>query len=273
MNKEWTGERMNTNIHSQVTVEHLHRYALAMEYVEGKDVLDIACGEGYGSRLLAQKAKSVTGVDIDDNSIRQANKKYGGENLSFLQGAVEAIPLAGNSVDVIISFETLEHTTEHEKFLSEAKRVLKAGGLLIISTPDKKWYSDKPGYQNPFHKKELYEQEFEKLLKKHFTGVKIVFQKFLSASVVFSQSGHDSQFYEGNFDEVSRQQSNQAPYMIALASDGSLPIISQSFFNAGDVLGQAVLAKERDIKNSFSYKLGHVLLRPAKWVKKFLKKS
>ena len=61
--------------------------------------------------------------------------------------------------------------------------------------------------------------------------------------------------------------------MIALASDGSLPIISQSFFNAGDVLGQAVLAKERDIKNSFSYKLGHVLLRPAKWVKKFLKKS
>src|SRR5690349_4921310 len=120
MKKEWTGERLETNIHSQVTAEHLHRYALAMEYVQDKTVLDIACGEGYGSNLLAQKAKSVVGVDIDKFIVSEAKNKYRKSNLSFLEGSA---PLDDQSIDVVVSFETLEHTSNHEQFLSEIKRV------------------------------------------------------------------------------------------------------------------------------------------------------
>jgi ubiquinone/menaquinone biosynthesis C-methylase UbiE len=270
MKKEWTGERLETGIHSQVTAEHLHRYALAMEYVQDKIVLDIACGEGYGTNLLAQKAKSVVGVDIDRSTINEAKDKYRKSNLSFLESSAT---LADHSIDVVVSFETLEHTSDHGQFLSEIKRVLKPGGLLIISTPDKKWYSDKTGYSNPFHQKELYRNEFEALLKKQFTNVDVVSQKFFSGSMLLSTVNNGSQdFYAGNFENVSKQKDAEALYMIAFASDSALPPVATSFFHADDIMEAAIMKKETDIKNSMSYRLGNFLLGPAKWIKKFLKK-
>jgi len=62
--KNWTGERLETHILNVITIEHLHRYALALPHSTGKIVLDIACGDGYGSNLLARNAVSVIGVDI-----------------------------------------------------------------------------------------------------------------------------------------------------------------------------------------------------------------
>jgi 2-polyprenyl-3-methyl-5-hydroxy-6-metoxy-1,4-benzoquinol methylase len=271
MKKEWTGERLETGIHSQVTAEHLHRYALAMEYVQNKAVLDIACGEGYGSNLLAQKAASVVGVDIDKSTVNKAKNKYRKRNLSFLEGSASVVH---HSIDVVVSFETLEHTSNHEQFLSEIKRVLQPGGLLIISTPDKKWYSDKTGYVNPFHEKELYLDEFEALLKKQFAHVNIVSQKFFSGSLVLSTVSNGSHdFYGGNFENVSKQKDAEALYMIAFASDSMLPPVASSFFNADDIMEAAILEKEKDIKNSVSYRLGNFLLGPAKWIKKLLKKA
>ena len=272
MKKEWTGERLETGIQSQVSAEHLHRYALAMEFVHNKTVLDIACGEGYGCHLLSQKARVVTGVDIDKETIIKAKAKYRNSNISFLEGKAEFIPLENHSVDVVTSFETLEHTSNHEAFLSEIKRVLKPGGLLIISTPDKKWYSDKTGYVNPFHVKELYREEFEALLKNQFTHVNIVSQKFFCGSMLLPEENNASQdFYAGNFDKVSKMENSEAPYLIAFVSDATLPPVTSSFFNADDIMEAAILKKEMDIKSSFSYRLGNFLLGPAKWIKKLLK--
>ncbi len=73
----WTGERLVTSLSGQIVFEHLHRYAIACVLAEGKDVLDIACGEGYGSALLGSRARSVIGVDADDRAVQHANGKYG----------------------------------------------------------------------------------------------------------------------------------------------------------------------------------------------------
>ena len=154
---------METFVFNEATLEHLHRYAVALNFVENKMVLDIACGEGYGANLLAEKASAVTGVDIDEITIKKAEQKYKRSNLGFIKGDVLSIPVADNTIDVAISFETIEHISEHEKMIFEIKRVLKDDGIFIVSTPDKKNYSDESGYVNLHHQKELYENEFKEL--------------------------------------------------------------------------------------------------------------
>jgi ubiquinone/menaquinone biosynthesis C-methylase UbiE len=140
--RKWSGERLETFIHNENAIEHLHRYALASTYVKDKIVLDIASGEGYGSNLLSVHAAKVTGVDIDAASVKRAMDVYKKNNLQFKEGSADAIPLADSSVDVIVSFETLEHHDKHEEMFSEIRRVLKQDGLLIMSTPEKRFYND-----------------------------------------------------------------------------------------------------------------------------------
>src|SRR5258705_5166321 len=157
----WTGERMETFVLNELTIEHLHRYALAMEFADGKKVLDIACGEGYGTHLLATRATYATGMDIDKSTIEKAKAKYDKKNISFLVSGAEKISANDNEFDLVGCFETLEHLSDHASVLKEIKRVLKPGGLLIISTPDKNTYTEARGYKNPFHAKELYYDEFD----------------------------------------------------------------------------------------------------------------
>src|SRR6266511_4202337 len=145
---EASGERLSEKVYSRIMVEHLHRYAFAREYSTGKTVLDIASGEGYGTNLLASKAKFVYGVDLSEEAVKHASKLYGEGNKKFLIGNVTQIPLKDNEVDLVVSFETIEHVHEHDKMLQECKRVMKEDGILIISTPDKKFYSDITGYKN-----------------------------------------------------------------------------------------------------------------------------
>ena len=140
--KTWTGERLETFVFNDNTVEHLHRYAITIDYIKGKTVLDIASGEGYGTNLLSKYAEKVFGVDIDETSIELAKKKYSSKNLEFKIGRADLIPLEDSSMDVVVSFETLEHHDKHQEMMLEIKRVLKPGGILIMSTPDKKYYTD-----------------------------------------------------------------------------------------------------------------------------------
>ena len=107
---EFTGERYVPAELGEIRVEHMHRYAAALKLAAGKDVLDVACGEGYGSRLIAGVARAVTGVDISADAIGHANRAYGGlGNLAFRQGSATELPLADKSFDVVVSFETIEH--------------------------------------------------------------------------------------------------------------------------------------------------------------------
>ena len=137
--KKYTGERLETHESGQGMLEHLHRYGVALEFCRHKDVLDIASGEGYGSNLLAKVARNITGVDISADTVREASEKYATrqKNLQFIEGSAAAIPAKAASFDVVVSFETIEHHDKHEEMMAEIKRVLRPGGMLIISSPDK----------------------------------------------------------------------------------------------------------------------------------------
>ena len=182
---ENTGERYIPRINGSIRYEHLHRYAVALQYVVGKCVLDLASGEGYGSYHLSKVAESVIGVDIDAEAVSHAQRTYSSKsNLYYHVGSCSAIPLPDNSIDVVTSFETIEHHNEHEEMMIEIKRVLKPNGLLIISSPNKLVYSDNTGDVNPFHVKELYLNEFSDLLGKTFKNVEMLGQKMAIGSFI-----------------------------------------------------------------------------------------
>src|SRR4051812_38806208 len=115
----FTGERFVPGTRGEIWIEHWHRYHFASRWVKGKRVLDLACGEGYGSALLARHAQSVTGVDVSPQAIEHARRVYGKlGNADFTVGSATSIPAAGASFDVAVSFETLEHIHEQEQFLA-----------------------------------------------------------------------------------------------------------------------------------------------------------
>lgn len=226
-NMEFTGECFVPEMHGNIELEHLYRYLLASQVVAGKEVLDIASGEGYGSAMLAKLAHKVIGVDISKETISQAKAKYRSRNLKFRVGSCSAIPLDDASVDVVVSFETIEHHDELEAMLQEIKRVLRPGGVLVISSPDKLEYSDKPSYQNEYHVKGLYRDEFEALLNSHFKNHSIYGQRVIYGPAFFCEDGaRPIQSYE-----LADEQLNpiagipSAVYLVAIASDGEFPIL------------------------------------------------
>lgn len=169
-----------------INYEHLHRYRFAKELVKDKKVLDLACGEGYGSFMLSEDAGSVLGVDIDDAAIRHATSKYIRGNLQFIKGSMMEVPVEGEGLfDVIVCFEALEHIAGHDELMKQTKRLLKKEGVFIVSTPNKTVYSDEPGYENPFHVKELGFDEFENLLTANFKNILFYGQNVYSSSNMF----------------------------------------------------------------------------------------
>jgi SAM-dependent methyltransferase/chromosome segregation ATPase len=182
---EETGERFHPSMRGVIRYEHMHRYALCLDLVEGCDVLDIASGEGYGSMLLASRAKRVVGVDVDSRAVEHARHSYYRPNVRFLVGDCTEMPVADASFDVVVSFETIEHIEEHDRMLSEVRRVLRPGGRLVISSPNKLVYSDDVRFSNPFHVHELYYDEFVRLLERHFACVRVHGQRLAAASFVY----------------------------------------------------------------------------------------
>ena len=164
---EFTGERFVPGIAGEIAHEHWHRYAFARRWIEGKRVLDVACGEGYGSTLLSQAAAQVVGVDIAEDAIAHARAAYAAHpSLRFEHGSATALPLADASVDVVVSFETIEHLAgpDQPRMLAEIARVLTADGILVLSAPNPVEYSQARNYRNPFHLHEPARDELEALL-------------------------------------------------------------------------------------------------------------
>jgi len=113
---EFTGERFLPGVAGEIAYEHWHRYAFARRFVAGKRVLDAACGEGYGTALVAEVAASAVGVDIDAAVVATARGAYAQRaNLRFEVASVTLLPLADQSIDVVVSFETVEHVSAHEQ--------------------------------------------------------------------------------------------------------------------------------------------------------------
>lgn len=186
----FTGERFVPGARGEIWVEHWHRYHFAARWAAGKRVLDVACGAGYGTALLAARAEKVTGVDLSAEAVDHARATYAQlANAQFTCASCTELPLPDSSVDLVVSFETVEHIDQQEAFLAEAARVLAPGGLLLLSCPNKLEYSDKRGFQNAFHVKELYRDELAKLVGAHFGHVAWYGQRPSFFSVIAAEAG------------------------------------------------------------------------------------
>lgn len=243
---EFTGERYIPGLGNQIALEHLHRYTLALAYVVGKRVLDVACGEGYGSSMLATVAASVAGVDISSEAVNHAAAKYVQSNLEFFCAPAESLPLGSASVDVVVSFETIEHLEQQEAMLAELKRVLAPGGLLIISCPDRLNYSGVVGHDNPFHVKELYGEEFVALLQSYFLYVEVLGQRVVWGSLVAPAPTRSVSFathVEGGESSLGLA---RPVYNLAFGTDGSLPELQGSLFELKPAPTDASLPPARE---------------------------
>jgi lipopolysaccharide biosynthesis protein/ubiquinone/menaquinone biosynthesis C-methylase UbiE len=208
--------------------EHYHRYLFALRFCSGKDVLDIASGEGYGSHCLGQVARSVIGVDANDEAVEFANRNYLTDRVSFKVGRAQAIPIADTSIDVVVSFETLEHFAEHDAFATEVRRVLRPGGLLVISSPNRVVYSEQANYHNEWHVRELDRDEFFGFLADNFANVGLFAQRPMIGSVIAGDDERGNGQLEGFIlrgEGIFRQTDGVPfpPFFVALASDAQLP--------------------------------------------------
>jgi len=170
-NEFHTGERLYLgHTIKEVAKEHIARYKFAQAYInENAICLDIACGSGYGSELLSQRAKKVIGVDINHNALLYARDYHQHPNIEFRFGDLnQSLDFPDNYFDLIVSFETLEHIENQENALAEFNRILKTNGLLIISTPDRNIMSQGGKVENEFHVRELSQSEFVELMNRYF---------------------------------------------------------------------------------------------------------
>ena len=188
---DFTGERFVPGIPGEIVYEHWHRYAFAQTLARGRRVLDVACGEGYGSALLATSALSVTGIDLSDEAVRHASACYGGAhtNLRFLQASAAALPMDDHSVDLIVSFETIEHLPQslQAPMIAEFARVLTADGILILSSPNRPEYSPPGTPPNPFHVYEMDRQELKELLTPFFPSQRWLSQRLWFGSTLWRE--------------------------------------------------------------------------------------
>lgn len=204
-----------------IEAEHLARYWWAARLVSAKRVLDAGCGTGYGSNILAESgAAEVVGLDID-SAVLEAARESAHRLVSLEVGDVRKLPFPDASFDLAVCFEVIEHVDEPETVLDELRRVLRADGILAVSSPNRDVYP--PG--NPHHKHEFRPDELAQTLSVRFPHVRLIRQHDWLGSGVLE----DEAFASGGteFDAVVRKAVSGAPgdelYTLGLAGAGVLP--------------------------------------------------
>ncbi len=170
-------ERQEDNTNNPWWGEHLNRYEEALKFLPNKGkILDIACGNGFGSNFLSEKGYEVIGGDISPEAIEACRQKYTSVKFEVCDGT--KLSFANETFDAVVSFETIEHTTQFDKMLEEFKRVTKRDGVVLISTPNIAVNSPSGKVTNPFHTQEWNFNELQDILKRHFPNFNLYGQHY-----------------------------------------------------------------------------------------------
>jgi ubiquinone/menaquinone biosynthesis C-methylase UbiE len=175
----YSGERIIPGeVPIDLELRHRRRYEFAAQYAEGKRGLDVGCGEGYGTAILAQRAEHIVAVDISEKAIAHATAKYQQKNVEFHCFPAEKLPFPDASFDLVVCLELIEHARDHLAVMREMRRVLRRGGVLILSTPNRRIVS--PGSPTPlseFHVREFDVRETQELCRRYFSEVEFFTQR------------------------------------------------------------------------------------------------
>jgi 2-polyprenyl-3-methyl-5-hydroxy-6-metoxy-1,4-benzoquinol methylase len=156
-------------------IRHISRYEFAKNFISERGYyLDCACGSGYGTKILADKAKKILGVDISEDAVSYANTYNKNENTEFMAESIDNLKFPDGTFDGIISIETLEHIPKESfiNWLLSIKKWLKVGGVFIGSSPMLRFKNEKPYITNPYHINEMPKQEFIDAINETLTGFK-----------------------------------------------------------------------------------------------------
>lgn len=230
----FSGEQMipEYNKGQIIYFEHLIRYLFASQFVKDKIVLDAACGSGYGSKILALAgAKKVIGVDIRKDVVKYAKENYSHKNIEYKVCDLSLLNLPEKSIDVVVSFETIEHVEDPEVLMKRLKGFLKKDGVAVWSTPDKKHTT----HDNEFHLHEMSLSEFRGVLKKMFKFNVFFKQINLVSTSVFDVRGRSNSDLSPNFFRLSDTEifvndfpKTKGVYQIAVSSEKKVMIRNYS---------------------------------------------
>ncbi len=220
---EFTGERVVPGqVNDDLWSEHISRYAYAARFASGARALDAGCGTGYGSVELARHGWNVTACDVAPDAIAFAREHLTAPNLHYVRASATAMPFAPAAFDLITAFEVIEHLQDWRALLSEARRVLAPGGVFLVSTPNRLYYTESRATEgpNPFHVHEFDFEEFRDSLKEFFPQVRILFQNRLEAFAFHGETSE--QPAEVRFG-LARSAPGSAHFFIALCGAERLP--------------------------------------------------
>jgi 2-polyprenyl-3-methyl-5-hydroxy-6-metoxy-1,4-benzoquinol methylase len=222
MELEFTGERV---IPGKVTpdlyYEHISRYFFAKQLIKPHHhVIDLGCGAGYGTFELAHIADFIAGIDISYEAIEYAKERYTRPNLSFMQMDCSDLTFEHSKFDIAVSFEVIEHVPDVFLYMEQIKKVLKNDGAFIVSTPNKRMYTDPYDYSNPFHITEFYYNEFLQFLQAYFKHVTIFFQEYIQGIAIKSLTATDDVGHTAL--ELGSTDPEATNYFIAVCSDADI---------------------------------------------------
>ncbi|MGV9799759.1 class I SAM-dependent methyltransferase [Mycobacterium sp. NPDC003449] len=212
----------------------------------GRDVLEAGCGEGYGADLIAGVARRVIGLDYDEATVAHVRARY--PRVEVRHGNLAELPLADGSVDVVANFQVIEHLWDQGRFVSECHRVLRPGGVFLVSTPNRITFS--PGRDtplNPFHTRELNAAELTELLQDAGFRTEGVYGVFHGAGLAALDARHGGSIIEA---QVARAVAD-APWPEQLLAD--VAAVTADDFDLTP-------ARERDIDESLD--LVAIAVRP-----------
>lgn len=179
---EFTGERVIPGqTDPDLLNEHVARYRFAEALTSGRRAVDVGCGVGYGSQILAAKAERVIALDFAPDAVAQGRSGFHADNIRWLAGDASRIPLRDDSLDVVVAFEVIEHLEDWQGFLAEARRVLHGDGQLLVSTPNRPYYEESRTEPNPFHVHEFDYAEFKAELEAVFPHTTIFLENHTNA--------------------------------------------------------------------------------------------
>jgi len=223
----FTGERFTPEVRGPIWYEHWHRYAFVAAIVRGLRVLDAACGEGYGSFMLAHAARQVTGIDISADAVAHARERYPLGNLGFVHGSVTALPLPDACIDVVVSFETIEHLSPQREMLAEFRRVLTPSGVLVISSPNRPVYNEAGQVENQYHVQELDRAELKALLDPAFPQQSWHAQRVVAQSALWAEGDGrpGTQYLALDRDEIREARLPAPPmYFLVVCAAAGMPL-------------------------------------------------
>ena len=258
---KFTGERVIPGeCEPDLLNEHMARYRFAQRFAAGKVVLDAACGSGYGAAMLAENATAVVGCDISHEAIEYARRVYGASKagalrVEYSESDCLALPFPSARFDLVVAFEIIEHLENPQAFLKEMDRVLGPAGILIVSTPNRLYYTEERGEINLFHRHEFIFDEFDRSLQAHFPHRAYLFENhvagvFLSgpgapadalspASIVAEKASAALQAVPGNDNAAGGgRAADAAHYFVAVCSRQPLEPIAPLLYlpSTGNVL-------------------------------------